>query len=72
MGLYDYDPKMSRLIKGFTDEVAVSTINHLVNIFGGIATDKSMPIEKYIRDIYTTLHGYGTTEMSLLAGAPTL
>jgi len=69
---YDYDPKMSRLIKGYTDKVALSVVNHMVVIFGGMATDKSLPIEKYLRDIYTTLHGYGTTEMSLLGGAPTL
>jgi len=69
---HEYNPKMSRLIKGYTDEVAVSIINHVVNIFGGMGTDKSMPIEKYIRDIYTTLHGYGTTEMAYLAGAPSL
>ncbi|MFC2007227.1 acyl-CoA dehydrogenase family protein [Chloroflexota bacterium] len=68
----DYNPKMSRLIKGFTDEMAVSIVNHMVIIFGGMSTDKSMPIEKYLRDIYTTLHGYSTTEMAWLAGAPTL
>jgi len=69
---YDYDPKMSLLIKGFTDEIAVNIINHTIGIFGGMSTDKSLPIEKYLRDIYTTLHGYGTTEMALLQGAPTL
>jgi len=66
---YDYDPTMGLAIKGLADQIALEVVNHTVNIYGGLSTDKSLPIEKYIRDIYTTLHGYGTTEMALLQSA---
>ncbi len=68
----DYDPTMGLAIKGFTDKAALDIVNYTVNIFGGMGTDKSLPIEKYIRDIYTTLHGYGTTEMALWQSAANL
>ena len=29
-------------------------------------------IEKYLRDVFSTLHGTGTPEISLFRGAPTL
>jgi alkylation response protein AidB-like acyl-CoA dehydrogenase len=68
---YDYDPSASMAIKAFTDEVGVSVVNKAVSIFGGIATgDDSLPIQKYLRDIYTALHGFATTEVALLMSAP--
>lgn len=69
---HDFDPKFNFLIKAFADEVALSVINHTVDIFGGMATDIELPIPKYVRDIYTVLHGFGTAEMNLVKGAPTL
>jgi alkylation response protein AidB-like acyl-CoA dehydrogenase len=69
---YDYDPRMGMLIKGYTDEIGVNVVNHAVSIFGGIATaDVDIPIQKYLRDVYTFLHGFATTEVALLIGAPT-
>jgi alkylation response protein AidB-like acyl-CoA dehydrogenase len=68
----DYDPKMGMLIKGYTDEIGVNVVNHAVSIFGGIATSEmDMPIQKYLRDVYTFLHGFATTEVAMLIGAPT-
>jgi alkylation response protein AidB-like acyl-CoA dehydrogenase len=68
----EYDPRMHWLIKGFTDEVTLHILNHTVDIFGGIGTDKDSSIEKYIRDLYTILHGFGTREMSLAKVASAL
>jgi hypothetical protein len=33
--------------------------------------DDDVPIQKYLRDVYTFLHGFATTEVALLIGAPT-
>jgi alkylation response protein AidB-like acyl-CoA dehydrogenase len=63
---------MGILIKGYTDEIGVNVVNHAVSIFGGIATSEmDMPIQKYLRDVYTFLHGFATTEVAMLIGAPT-
>lgn len=67
----EYDPKMNYLTKAFVNEVALSVINQTVDIFGGMATDKALPIEKYLRDIYTILHAYGNPSMNLIKGMPT-
>lgn len=69
---YDYDPKMNWLIKGLTDEVTLDIINKTIDIFGGIGTDKDSPIEKYLRDLYTILHGFGTGEITFAKFASAL
>lgn len=68
----DYDPKMGMLIKAYIDEVGVEVVNDAVSIFGGLATADidDMPVQKYLRDIYTVLHGFATTEVAWLIGAP--
>jgi alkylation response protein AidB-like acyl-CoA dehydrogenase len=69
---YDYDPKMGMLIKAYVDELGLSVVNHAVSIFGGPATaDDDMPVRKYLRDVYTFLHGFATTDVALMIGAPT-
>jgi len=68
---YDYDPRDGMLIKGYIDDIAVSVVNHAVSIYAGVATaDKDLPIQKYMRDIYTCIHGFATTEVAMLIGAP--
>jgi alkylation response protein AidB-like acyl-CoA dehydrogenase len=70
---YDYDPKMGMLLKAYVDEMGLSVANHSVGIFGGLGTaDDDVPVQKYLRDIYTFLHGFATTEVALLIGAPTV
>lgn len=64
----DYDPNMDWLLKGFADEVAKDVIYKTMDIFGGMATDKEMPIEKYIRDICTAMHGRCTGEINYVKG----
>ena len=67
-----YDPKLNWLIKAFTDEVTTDVLLKTVDIFGGMGTDKSLPIQKYLRDGIESLHGFGTGEMNLIKGAPSL
>ena len=38
----------------------------------GSETWADFPIQKYLRDVYTFLHGFSTTEVALLIGAPTV
>ena len=69
---YDYDPKMGMLFKAFVDEIGLSIASKSIGLFGGMGTgDDDFPISKYVRDVYTFLHGFSTTEVALLIGAPT-
>jgi acyl-CoA dehydrogenase len=69
---YDYDPKMGMLFKAFVDEIGLSIASKSISLFGGMGTgDDDFPISKYVRDVYTFLHGFSTTEVALLIGAPT-
>ena len=69
---HEYDPKMNYLTKAFVNRMSLEVVNHTVEIFGGMATDKGLPIEKYLRDTYTILHAYGNPSMNLIKGAPTI
>jgi alkylation response protein AidB-like acyl-CoA dehydrogenase len=63
---------MGMLLKAYVDEMGLGVANHAVSIFGGLGTaDDDVPIQKYLRDVYTFLHGFATTEVALLIGAPT-
>lgn len=64
----DFDHRMDWLIKGYADEVAIDIIHKTMDIFGGMATDKEMVIEKLVRDVCTILHGFGTGEMNYVKG----
>jgi acyl-CoA dehydrogenase len=69
---YDHDPQMWKLIKSFINRISVNVVTKAVDIYGGLGVDRDLPIEKYLRDAFSTLHGLGTPDMSLLRGAPTL
>jgi alkylation response protein AidB-like acyl-CoA dehydrogenase len=69
---YEYDPKIGMLVKAYVDTVGVNAVNIGCGIFGGYGTaDDDVPFGKHLRDIYTFLHGFATTEMAFLNGAPT-
>jgi alkylation response protein AidB-like acyl-CoA dehydrogenase len=69
---YDYDPHMGMLLKAYVDEIGVEIASKAIGLFGGMGTgDDDFPIQKYLRDVYTFLHGFSTTEVALLIGAPT-
>ncbi len=69
---YEYDWKLCFLNKAFIGESAISILDHAMDIFGGMGPMKGLYMEKYLRDMYTSLHGYGNTRMNLLAGMPTV
>ena len=69
---HEYDPKMNYLTKAFVNRMSLEVVNHTVEIFGGMATDKDLPIEKYLRDTYTILHAYGNPSMNLIKGMPAI
>jgi len=51
--------------------VGVNAVNIGAGIFGGYGTaDDDVPFGKHLRDIYSFLHGFATTEMAFLNGAP--
>jgi hypothetical protein len=50
----------------------VNFVNITCGIMGGYGTtDDDVPFGKHLRDVYSFLHGFATTEMALLNGAPT-
>jgi alkylation response protein AidB-like acyl-CoA dehydrogenase len=61
---------MNFLTKAFVNRLALEVINDTIEIFGGMGTDKDLPIEKYLRDIYTILHAYGNPSINFIKGAP--
>ena len=69
---YVYDPQIWKLIKAFVNRISVTTVSEAVDIHGGLGVDRDLPIEKYLRNAFSTLHGTGTPEISLFRGAPTL
>ena len=59
--------------KAYVDEIGVQIASKAIGLFGGMGTgDDDFPISKYLRDTYTFLHGFSTTEVALLIGAPTV
>lgn len=66
---YDYDPKLTILLKSFIDQCAGQIVCQMNDIFGGMGSDKEMIIEKYIRDTFTALHGPSIGQ-GLIRGAP--
>jgi acyl-CoA dehydrogenase len=69
---YEYDPKIGMLVKAYVDTIGLNAVNIGCGIFGGYGTaDDDVPFGKHLRDIYTFLHGFATTEMAFLNGAPT-
>jgi alkylation response protein AidB-like acyl-CoA dehydrogenase len=69
---YEYDPKMNYLTKAFVNRLALEVVDDTVEVFGGMGTDKDLPVEKYLRDTYTILHAYGNPSINLIKGMPTI
>ena len=68
---YEYNPKIGMLVKAYVDTIGTHAVNIGCGIFGGYGTaDDDVPFGKQLRDIYTFLHGFATTEMAFLNGAP--
>ncbi len=65
----DYDPKLTILLRTFIDQCAAHIAFQVNDIHGGMGSDKEIIVEKYIRDIFTSLHG-PTIGQGLIRGAP--
>jgi acyl-CoA dehydrogenase len=66
---YDYDPKLTILVRTFIDQIGGHIVFQMNDILGGFGSDKKMIIEKYIRDLYTAFHGPSIGQ-GLITGAP--
>ncbi len=66
---YDYDPKLTVLLKSYIDQCASQIVSQMNDICGGMGSDKEMITEKYIRDTFTALHGPSIGQ-GLIRGAP--
>jgi len=66
---YEYDAKLTALIRAFVNEVSGHLAYQLQEIFGAPAVDREMAIEKLTRDVLTTVHG-PSTYSGLIKGAP--
>ena len=62
-----YNPLEFNLCYTFTFEMLRKVAGHAEEIFGGYATLKEMPIERFIRMAHGFAHGFGTPEMNLIA-----
>lgn len=68
----DYDPKLAFLAKTFCSETAFRVATMAVDIFAGYGYIKEYPIEKYMRDIISFLHGAGSGRIFRLKCAASL
>jgi acyl-CoA dehydrogenase len=66
---YEYDPKMTILVRTFIDQIGPHIVFQMNDIFGGSGSDKEMITEKYIRDLFTAFHGPSLGQ-GLIRGAP--
>jgi alkylation response protein AidB-like acyl-CoA dehydrogenase len=66
---YDYDPKLTILVRTFIDQVGAHIVFQMNDILGGSGSDKDMITEKYIRDLFTAFHGPSIGQ-GLIRGAP--
>ena len=66
---YEYDPKLTILLRTFVDQVGAHIVFQMNDILGGSGSDKEMITEKYIRDLFTAFHG-PTIGQGLIRGAP--
>jgi len=66
---YEYDPKLTVLLRTFLIQVGGHIVFQMNDIFGGWGSDKDMITEKYIRDLFTAFHG-PSLNSGLIRGAP--
>jgi alkylation response protein AidB-like acyl-CoA dehydrogenase len=66
---HDYDPKLTLLMRTYIDQSAAHIVFKMNDILGGMGSDKSLIAEKYIRDVYTSMHG-PSIGSGLIRGAP--
>jgi len=60
---YEFDPKLVYLAKAFVYDTCIKVVESALQVYAGMGPMKELPVEKYIRDIHTRLHGHGTSDM---------
>ena len=66
---YDYDPRLSILIRPLLNQISGHLAYSVQEIFGAPGVDRDMIAEKYSRDLLTMIHG-PSTYAGLIRGAP--
>ena len=59
----EYDPKMSWLTKVVCSEAAYEVCRLALEVHGGLGYMRECPIEKYLRDVISFLHGAGNNHI---------
>jgi alkylation response protein AidB-like acyl-CoA dehydrogenase len=59
----EYDPKMSWLTKVVCSEAAYEVCRLALEVHGGMGYMRECPIEKYLRDVISFLHGAGNNHI---------
>ena len=59
----DYDPKMSWLTKVVCSEAAYDVCRLALEVHGGLGYMRECPVEKYLRDVISFLHGAGNNHI---------
>ena len=57
---HDFDPKMVFLAKAFISDMLSKLYIDALEIWAGLGVQKDLPIERYFRNHFSTLHGGGT------------
>ncbi len=57
---YEFDPKMVFLAKAFVSDMLSKLYIDTLEIWAGLGVQKELPIERYFRNHFSTLHGGGT------------
>jgi acyl-CoA dehydrogenase len=61
-----YDPMMVHLTKAFVNESVLKVVENAMEVYAGYAAQKEMPLEKHLRNAWTSLHGGSTPTVNRL------
>ncbi|MFC1491657.1 acyl-CoA dehydrogenase family protein [Nitrospinota bacterium] len=59
----EYDPKFAWLTKVFCSEAAYEVCRLAIEVHGGVGYMRECPVEKYLRDVISFLHGAGNNHI---------
>ena len=61
-----YDPMMVYLTKAFVNESVLKVVENAMEIYAGYGAQKEFPVEKHLRNAWTSLHGGSTPAVNRL------
>lgn len=62
----DYDPMMVHLTKAFVNESTLKIVENAMEVYAGYGVQKEFPMERHLRNIWTSLHGGSTPTVNRL------